>query len=126
MAPSGIHHGTAIAGSPRRNLDFYTRTLALRLVKRTVNFVNPGTYHLSYGDETGTPGTILTFFPWEHVSPGRIGVGETVETAFRVPEEAIGYWAHRFLEKGVAHESMTKRFGETVLSFKDPDGMPLA
>jgi catechol 2,3-dioxygenase-like lactoylglutathione lyase family enzyme len=67
-----------------------------------VNFDNPGTYHLYYGDETGRPGTILTFFPWEHVAPGRLGVGETQETAFRVPEGAIGYWTHRFVVKGVA------------------------
>ena len=85
MAHHGIHHVTAIAGPARRNLDFYTRTLGLRLVKKTVNFDDPGTYHLYYGDETGRPGTILTFFPWEHVAPGRVGIGETQETAFRVP-----------------------------------------
>ena len=101
----GIHHVTAIAGPARRNLDFYTRVLGLRLVKKTVNFDDPGTYHLYYGDETGQPGTILTFFPWEHVAPGRVGVGETQETVFRVPQSAIGYWAHRFVEKGVAHEA---------------------
>jgi glyoxalase family protein len=122
----GIHHVTAIAGPARRNLDFYTRTLGLRMVKKTVNFDDPDTYHFYYGDETGQPGTILTFFPWEHVAPGRLGVGETQETAFRVPEGSIGYWTHRFLERGVAHEAIEKRFGETVLSFKDPDGMRLA
>ena len=106
-----------------RNLDFYTRTLGLRLVKKTVNFDDPGTYHLYYGDEAGQPGTILTFFPWEHAAPGRLGVGETQETVFRVPEGAIGYWTHRLVEKGVAHEAPSKRFGETVLAFKDPDGM---
>jgi glyoxalase family protein len=122
----GIHHVTAIAGPARRNLDFYTRVLGLRLVKKTVNFDDPGTYHFYYGDETGQPGTILTFFPWEHVAAGRVGVGETHETVFRVPQSAIGYWAHRFVEKGVSHEAIGKRFGETVLSFKDPDGMRLA
>src|SRR3954468_15882670 len=122
----GIHHVTAIAGPVHRNLDFYTRVLGLRLVKKTVNFDDPGTYHLYYGDETGQPGTILTFFPWEHVAPGRVGVGETQETVFRVPAGAIGYLAHRFVEKGVAHETVEKRFGETVLSFKDPDGLSLA
>ena len=122
----GIHHVTAIAGPARRNLDFYTRVLGLRLVKKTVNFDDPGTYHLYYGDETGQPGTILTFFPWEHAAPGRVGVGETQETVFRVPQSAIGYWAHRFVERGVAHEAVQKRFGETVLAFKDPDGMRLA
>jgi glyoxalase family protein len=123
---NGIHHVTAIAGPARRNLDFYTGTLGLRLVKRTVNFDDPGTYHFYYGDETGRPGTILTFFPWEHVAAGRLGVGETQETVFRVPEGSIGYWTHRFVEKGVAQDAVEKRFGETVLSFKDPDGMRLA
>jgi glyoxalase family protein len=122
----GIHHVTAIAGSARRNLDFYTRTLGLRFVKKTVNFDDPSTYHFYYGDEIGQPGTILTFFPWEHVAPGELGVGETQETIFRVPEGSMGYWSHRFLEKGVTHEAIAKRFGETVLLFKDPDGMRLA
>jgi glyoxalase family protein len=122
----GIHHVTAIAGPARRNLDFYTRILGLRLVKRTVNFDDPGTYHLYFGDETGTPGTILTFFPWEHVAPGRVGIGQAQETAFRVPQEAIGFWAHRFIELGVKHQAPVRRFDEPVLAFEDPDGMPLA
>jgi len=126
MARNGIHHVTVISGPARRNLDFYTRTLGLRLVKKTVNFDDPGTYHFYYGDETGQPGTILTFFPWEHVALGRLGVGETQETTFRVPETSVGYWTHRFVERGVAHEAVEKRFGETVLSFRDPDGMRLA
>jgi glyoxalase family protein len=126
MARDGIHHVTAISGPARRNVDFYTRTLGLRLVKKTVNFDDPRTYHFYYGDETGQPGTILTFFPWEHVAPGRLGVGETQETVFRVPEGSIGYWAQRFVEKGVAHKAIAKRFGETVLSFEDQDGMRLA
>ena len=87
MQQNGIHHVTAIAGPARRNVEFYTRTLGLRLVKKTVNFDDPGTYHFYYGDEQGRPGTILTFFPWEHVAPGRLGVGQTQETLFRVPEE---------------------------------------
>lgn len=123
---SGIHHVTAIAGKALRNVDFYTRTLGLRLVKKTVNFDDPGTYHFYYGDEAGSPGTILTFFPWEHAAPGRGGVGQTQQTAFRVPARAIGYWTHRFIEKGVPYEALEKRFGETVLTFTDPDGMGLA
>ena len=105
MRQNGIHHVTAIAGPAQRNLDFYTRTLGLRLVKKTVNFDDPGTYHFYYGDEAGQPGTILTFFPWEHAAPGRLGIGETQETVFRVPEGAIGYWTHRLVEKGVPHEA---------------------
>src|SRR6201987_4638548 len=123
---AGIHHVTAISGDPLRNLKFYREILGLRLVKRTVNFDDPGTYHLYYGDESGTPGTILTFFPWEHAAAGRGGVGQTQQTAFRVPARSIGYWTHRFIAKGVTHEALEKRFGETVLSFTDPDGMSLA
>jgi glyoxalase family protein len=126
MSTHGIHHVTAIAGSAPKNVDFYTRVLGLRLVKKTVNFDDPGTYHLYYGDEAGQPGTILTFFPWAQVAPGRLGVGETQETVFRVPEGSIGYWTHRFIAEGVAHQALEKRFGETVLSFKDGDGMRLA
>jgi glyoxalase family protein len=126
MQQNGIHHVTAIAGPARRNVEFYTRTLGLRLVKKTVNFDDPGTYHFYYGDEQGRPGTILTFFPWEHVAPGRLGVGQTQETLFRVPEDAIGYWTHRLIEQGIPHQAPEKRFGETVLPFKDRDGMALA
>lgn len=123
---SGIHHITAIAGDASRNLDFYTRVLGLRLVKKTVNYDDPGTYHLYFGDEEGHPGTILTFFPWAHAPKGRAGVGLAQQTMFRVPEAAIGYWAHRLVEKGVPHEAIEKRFGQSVLSFTDPDGMSLA
>jgi glyoxalase family protein len=126
MSHHGLHHVTAIAGAARRNFDFYTRILGLRFVKKTVNFDDPGTYHFYYGDETGRPGTILTFFPWEHVVPGRVGVGQTSETAFRVPAASLGYWTHRFVEKGVPHENLEKRFGESVLVFKDPDGLRLS
>jgi glyoxalase family protein len=126
MSHHGLHHVTAIAGAARRNFDFYTRILGLRFVKKTVNFDDPGTYHFYYGDETGRPGTILTFFPWEHVVPGRVGVGQTSETALRVPAASLGYWTHRFVEKGVPHENLEKRFGESVLVFKDPDGLRLS
>src|ERR1044072_8226656 len=122
----GIHHVTAISGAPERNLDFYNRVLGLRLVKKTVNFDDPGTYHLYYGDEQGAPGTILTFFPWAHAAQGRRGTGETQETAFRVPAVSLGYWAHRFVEKGVTHGALEKRFDETVLPFADHDGMQFA
>ncbi len=125
MLHRGIHHVTAIAGSARRNLGFYVGALGLRLVKKTVNFDDPRTYHLYYG-ETGGPGTILTFFPWDAAAAGRLGVGETQETVFRIPEAAIGYWTHRFIEKGIAHDALLKRFGEPVLSFRDLDGTRLA
>jgi glyoxalase family protein len=123
---SGIHHVTAISGRADRNLDFHTHVLGLRLVKKTVNFDDPGTYHLYYGDEQGQPGTILTFFPWAHAAAGQLGAGETQETAFRIPAAALGYWTHRLLEKGVTHGASEKRFGDTVLPFTDPDGMRFA
>ena len=122
----GIHHVTAIAGKPQRNLDFYAHALGLRCVKRTVNFDDPGTYHFYFGDEAGNPGSILTFFPWEYAAPGRGGVGQTLTTSFRVPAESIGYWTHRFVDKGIPHEAPTRRFGQPVLAFTDPDGLSLA
>jgi len=126
MAQNGIHHVTAFSGAAERNVEFYTRVLGLRLVKKTVNFDDPGTYHLYYGDETGRPGTILTFFPIAHAAPGRVGIGETQETAFRVPRAAIGWWTHRFIEKGVTHEALVQVLGEPTLRFRDPDGLMLA
>lgn len=125
MSFNGIHHVTAISGPARRNLDFYTKVLGLRLVKKTVNFDDPGTYHFYFGDTAGAPGTILTFFPWEHAAPGRLGIGQTQDTMFRVPDGSLGWWTQRFVEKGVPHEMIEKRFGESVLAFRDPDGMRL-
>jgi glyoxalase family protein len=122
----GIHHVTAIAGDPVKNLSFYTRDLGLRFVKKTVNFDDPSTYHFYYGDETGSPGTILTFFPWTNAAVGRRGVGETRQTAFRVPLRSMGYWTERFIEKGIPHQPAEKRFGQSVLPFTDQDGMALA
>jgi glyoxalase family protein len=122
----GIHHVTAISGKAERNVAFYAHVLGLRLVKRTVNFDDPGTYHLYYGDEAGRPGTILTFFPWEHAAAGRAGVGSAQSTAFRVPLSSIGYWTQHFVAQGVAHETLEKRFGESVVPFTDPDGTSLA
>jgi glyoxalase family protein len=126
MASAGLHHVTAISGPARRNLGFYEGVLGLRLVKKTVNFDDPGTYHLYYGDETGQPGSVLTFFPWDHAAPGRVGVGESQETAFRVPRGSIGYWTQRFVAASVSHEAPAQHFGEVVLPFKDPDGLALA
>ncbi|MDJ1157260.1 VOC family protein [Chelatococcus sp. SYSU_G07232] len=125
-ATAGVHHVTAIASDARRNLAFYTQTLGLRFIRRTVNFDDPTTYHFYFGDEVGTPGTILTFFPWAHVAPGRAGVGQTMETSFRVPEGSVGFWAERFVARGVVHDAPERRFGRTVLPFRDPDGMRLA
>jgi glyoxalase family protein len=122
----GIHHVTAIAGDPVKNLGFYTRDLGLRFVKKTVNFDDPSTYHFYYGNQIGSPGTILTFFPSTNAPAGRRGIGETRQTAFRVPLRSIGYWTQRFIEKGIPHQALEKRFGQSVLPFTDRDGTALA
>jgi glyoxalase family protein len=121
----GLHHVTAIASDPQRNLDFYTRVLGLRFVKKTVNFDDPGTYHFYFGDDAGTPGTILTFFPWPDATRGTAGAGEVTHTAFSVPPTSIAYWEQRLRLKNVSLESNEERMGETVLTFSDPDGMKI-
>jgi glyoxalase family protein len=122
---SGIHHITAIAGDPQSNLLFYTDALGLRLVKKTVNFDDPGTYHLYYGDATGSPGTILTFFPFPGAKSGSRGAGEASQTAFAIPEASLSFWLNRLAEKGIAHDAPVTRLGEKVIAFSDPDGMVL-
>lgn len=120
---SGIHHITAIASDPQRNLDFYTSTLGLRMVKLTVNFDDPGSYHFYFGDAAGSPGTILTFFPWPQARRGRHGVGQVGAVGFNVPQNSLGYWMERLKQQGVSTGSPSQRFEEEVLSFTDPDGM---
>lgn len=122
----GIHHVTAIASDASGNLAFYRDALGLRLIKQTVNFDDPGTYHLYFGDEGGSPGSILTFFPHAHAAPGRVGVGQVGETVFAVPGGSIGYWTERFVAHGVTFTTPEKRFGETILPFQDRDGTRLA
>jgi predicted esterase/catechol 2,3-dioxygenase-like lactoylglutathione lyase family enzyme len=120
----GLHHVTAIASDPQRNLDFYAGVLGLRLVKRTVNFDDPQTYHLYYGDEVGDPGTIMTFFPWPGARQGRQGVGQVAVTSFSILPSAVGFWVERLVRHGIAHEGPTKRGdAERVIAFKDHDGM---
>ena len=121
----GLHHVTAIASDPQRNLDFYTDVLGLRFVKRTVNFDDPGTYHFYFGDDAGSPGTIITFFPWPGAQRGLAGAGEVTHTAFAVPAASIAYWEQRLRQKGVLMEHTGKRFDEDVLTLADPDGMKL-
>ncbi len=123
---NAIHHVTAMSGKATRNLDFYSRVLGMRFVKKTVNFDDPGTYHFYFGDGSGNPGSIVTFFPWERATQGVRGVGEIEETWLRIPQSALGFWAHRFIELGVQHESITEQFGRKVLRFEDPDGMKFA
>jgi glyoxalase family protein len=122
---TGLHHITAFCGDPRINHRFYTGVLGLRFVKRTVNFDDPGTYHLYYGDGAGSPGTILTFFPWVGVPPGRKGTGQAVAVAFRAGEASLEWWKKRLGENKVAVRGPSPRLGETFIEFEDPDGLAL-
>lgn len=125
----GIHHVTAIASDPQRNLDFYAGMLGLRFVKRTVNFDDPFTYHFYFGDEVGSPGSILTFFPWPGARRGRQGTGQVAVTSFAIPSAALGFWLERLLRFGAAYEGPAKRgaggSAEQVVSFRDHDGLLL-
>src|SRR5256885_13396551 len=120
---AGLHHVTAIASDPQRNLDFYVGVLGLHFVKRTVNFDDPGTYHFYFGDQRGTPGTILTFFPWPGVGRGIRGTGQVEATAFAIPPDSIGYWLERLKQHHVTAERTSPRFGEEVIRLIDPDGL---
>jgi len=121
----GIHHVTCVAGDPQRNLDFWVETLGLRLVKRSINQDDPGTYHYFFADAEGTPGTSMTFFPWQDLPQGTVGSGQVSRTAFRVPEGSLDFWEDRFDEYGVDYDERLERFGEVVLPFRDPDGLPV-
>jgi|SRR5579872_687583 len=121
----GIHHVTAIAGDPQQNLDFYTGVLGLRLVKRTINFDDPGTYHFYYGNENGTPGTILTFFPWPDAQQGRVGTGQTSLVSFAIPAGSLKFWMDRLGEKKISFDGPFPRFEEQVLAFADPDHLQI-
>lgn len=121
----GIHHITAIAGDPQRNIEFYTGVLGLRLVKLTVNHDDPYTYHLYFGDEKGRPGTILTFFPWPGAHRGRRGTGQATAALFSIPERSMGFWTERLTSHGVPFDGPGPRFEEEVVAFSDPDGLAL-
>lgn len=122
----GLHHITAIAGNAQKNYDFYTRVLGLRMVKKTVNFDDPGTYHFYYGNEVGAPGSILTFFPWEGMQPGAAGTGMATEIGYSVPDGSLDFWKERFKQFNVQHGEAGERFGELYLPFQDPDGLNLS
>jgi len=121
----GLHHITAIAGNAKRNYEFYTKVLGLRLVKKTVNFDDPQTYHFYYGDKIGTPGSILTFFPWEGIIPGKRGVGMATEFGYSVPEGSLDFWIKRFEEMNVTYNKPAEKFNEQYLTFLDPDGLKI-
>lgn len=123
----GIHHVTAICSNPQKNIDFYTKLLGLRLVKLTVNFDDPTTYHLYYGDEIGHPGTILTFFPWPDAPKGYRGTGQAIATSFLIPQNSIVFWKDRLKNNDICFEGPIKRFDdeEQVIKLYDPDGLGL-
>ena len=125
MRSAGIHHITAIAGDPQRNLDFYTEALGLRLVKRTVNFDDPGSYHFYFGDNIGTPGTIITFFPWPGARRGTRGSGQVTTVSFAIPRNSMAFWKERLRANHVIAEEIEGRFGSNALRFLDPDGLQL-
>jgi glyoxalase family protein len=121
----GIHHVTAISSNPQKNIDFYTQILGLRLVKLTVNFDDPTTYHLYFGDEIGRPGTILTFFPWPDAPKGHRGTGQVIGISFLIPVRSVDYWIDRFKNRKIDFQGPTKRFGdsEEAITIYDPDGL---
>jgi glyoxalase family protein len=121
----GIHHVTAIAGDPQQNIDFYTGLLGLRLVKLTINFDDPGTYHLYYGNQSGAPGTILTFFPWPGAPRGRKGAGQATSVALAIPESSLNFWIDRLKASNIPFDGPSRRFDEQVLAFHDPHQLQL-
>jgi glyoxalase family protein len=121
----GLHHITAISGPAQENVDFYAGVLGMRLVKRSVNQDDPGTYHLFYADAEGHPGTDLTFFPWAQLAPPRLGHGLTVEVALEVPADSLAYWGARLEKYGVTLGKIETRFGDKVLPLVDPHGLKL-
>ncbi|CAN5666336.1 ring-cleaving dioxygenase [soil metagenome] len=126
FATAGIHHVTAITSDPQRNLDFYADVLGLRLVKRTVNFDDPTTYHFYFGDESGSPGSLITFFAWPGAKRGRPGAGQVGVTSFAIPPRSLGFWLERLIRFHVQFEQPKTRFDdERVIALKDPDGLLL-
>jgi glyoxalase family protein len=121
----GIHHITAIARNPQRNIDFYSGLMGLRLVKLTVNFDDPTTYHLYYGNSLGRPGTILTFFPWSEAPTGYRGTGQVTAISFLIPSNSMTYWIDRLKRNGISFVGPSKRFSDEFVSFHDPDGLML-
>lgn len=122
---NGIHHVTAMADDPQKNVNFYAGILGLRLVKKTINFDAPDVYHFYYGNEVGAPGTIMTFFPYAGIRPGRKGVGQLTVTSFSVPANSLGYWVERLKKFGLNPSQPQQRFDESYITFQDFDGLVL-
>ena len=124
-AINGIHHITAMASDPQANYDFYAQTLGMRFIKKTVNFDSPDVYHLYYADEVGTPGTVLTFFPFPNSRRGKRGTGEINSISFSVPSNSLHYWMNRFAELAIPFDGPKSKFGYEYISLLDPDGMKI-
>ncbi len=120
---NGLHHISALVANPQKNVDFYAGILGLRLLKKTINFDAPEVYHLYYGDEMGTPGSILTFFPYPDIPPGRQGKGQMTTTSLSIPENSLGYWMERLTRFNIPYSMPEERFEETFIYFEDTDGM---
>lgn len=125
IAVGGLHHITSITRSARRNVAFYRGVLGLRLIKRTVNFDDPGTWHLYFGDAVGSPGTAITFFAWQDLPVGKRGAGEIGAVAYAVPTDALPFWRQRLEDAGAPVTELGERFGEPVLGFEDESGGPV-
>ncbi len=123
MKTAGLHHITAVTKDPQTNIDFYQQVLGQRLVKTTINFDDPGAYHLYYGDYNGAPGTAMTFFGWLRSVQGKAGTGETQSVAYTIPQHSVGYWNSRLKQFGFSPERTETRFGQEVIPFLDPEGM---
>lgn len=122
---TGLHHITALSSDPQKTVNFYAGILGLRLLKKTINFDAPEVYHLYFGNEIGSPGTILTFFPYQGISKGRKGKGQLTVTSFSIPENSMQYWMKRLSQFDVKYEQPQQRFDELVLYFEDHDGLGL-
>jgi len=123
MTTAGLHHISAVTRDPQTNIDFFQQVLGQRLVKTTVNFDDPGAYHLYYGDYTGIPGTAMTYFGWLNTARGRVGTGETQAVAYTIPQHSVGYWNARLKQYGFSPERVQTRFSREVIPFIDPEGM---
>lgn len=122
---TGLHHVTALTSDAQQNIDFYAGILGLRMVKKTINFDSPDVYHFYYGNETGDPGTILTFFPFPGIPKGRKGNEQVTVTSFSIPENSLDYWLKRLDMFKIAHQKPRERFEEIFIYFEDPDGLGL-
>ena len=125
MKTAGLHHITAVTKDPQTNIDFYQQVLGQRMVKTTINYDDPGAYHLYYGDYSGVPGTAMTFFGWLNTVQGKAGTGETQTVAYTIPQGSVGFWHARLKQLGLSPDQVEIRFEQEVIPFRDPEGMQM-